>query len=85
MFLGDVPNHIKAMKRHIQDRNFAGVLDITHSFKGVCATMFATGMQEKCLAIESAGHDQNWQLVGKLVHELELEFNKIQKHVKNEE
>jgi len=77
MFIDDAPKQIDAIKRSLADSNMAQLKASTHGLKGVCATIFAEEMRQRCISIEQACVNKHLNAMPALLQDLERAFYDI--------
>jgi len=78
LFLDGLPEQIQRLKEAYQVRQMASVLSCAHEIKGAAGSVFANAMVQSCIAISSAGKNDDWAAVGRLIDQCEAvgEFEK---------
>ena len=64
--------NINSFSQNVQDKNYKDLLEMSHQFKGMCASAGAILMREVCMQIEAAARQEDEVLINTLIHNLEL-------------
>lgn len=77
LFLDDAPKELEAIKQHLATSEMHKLLAATHGLKAISASLFAEKMRHTCIQIESAGREENWDILPSIVERLGFEFQEL--------
>lgn len=78
LFFTDASRLIGEIRLAIRNRNAEKLLPAAHGLKGVCATFSANTLRQTCLAMETAGHKNNWAVCQSLLQDIDKELKELE-------
>jgi HPt (histidine-containing phosphotransfer) domain-containing protein len=83
-FLEDIPKQIAALKGYLETGDVAGAERQAHTIKGASANVGGERLQEAAFKMEKAARAGDLSAAGRLIPELEAQFDRLNQAMKKE-
>lgn len=75
LFCSEIGNDLAKLKQSCQSQNSQRLMHCCRGVRAVCQSVFVADMVQTCLEIEEAGGRLDWNVVDKLVENLQEQFD----------